>query len=140
MGIRDERGAAAVEFAIVCPVLVLLVFGMIEFGLLLYNQQVITNASREGARFGIVAPDAGGQRRTAVEIQGVVDTYCGSRLVTFGDGGSLPTTATTPNTPTTHAFGEDLTVTVTYPYGFLVLQNLGFEPVTLQAQTVMKYE
>ena len=48
-----QKGVAAVEFAIVLPFLVLLVFGTIEFGLMFYNKQVITNASREGARAGI---------------------------------------------------------------------------------------
>jgi hypothetical protein len=37
-------------------------------------------------------------------------------------------------------FGDDLTVTVTYPYTFLVLNNLGFAPINLTARTVMKYE
>jgi hypothetical protein len=53
-----QKGAAAVEFAVVLPLLVLLLFGSIEFGLLLYNQEVITNASREGARAGIARHDS----------------------------------------------------------------------------------
>jgi len=52
--LRGHKGAAAVEFALVLLPLIILVFGAIEFGVLLYNQQVITNASREGARAGIV--------------------------------------------------------------------------------------
>ena len=46
---HNQKGAALIEFAIVLPLLLLLVFGAIEFGLLFYNKQVITNASREGA-------------------------------------------------------------------------------------------
>ena len=52
-----ERGAAVVEFAIVLPFLMLLLIGIIELGLLFYNQQVLTNASREGARSGIARFD-----------------------------------------------------------------------------------
>ena len=52
--ISNANGAAAVEFAIVVPLLLLLLFGIIEFSLLLYNKAMLTNASREGARFGIV--------------------------------------------------------------------------------------
>ena len=59
MKIREQRGGAAVEFAIVLPVLVLLIFGMIEFSTLLYDKGVITNASREGARAGIVYSPTG---------------------------------------------------------------------------------
>ncbi len=47
---RGERGAAAVEFALVLPVLLLLVLGMIEFSRV-YNVQIsLSNAAREGAR------------------------------------------------------------------------------------------
>ena len=54
---KSEKGAIAVEMAILLPILVLLLFGSIEFGALLYNKHVVTNASREGARAGIVAQD-----------------------------------------------------------------------------------
>ena len=47
---RGRRGAAAVEFAIVAPVFVLLIFGMIEYGRMIMVQQIITNAAREGSR------------------------------------------------------------------------------------------
>ena len=50
----SQKGASAVEFALVLPLLMLILFGIIEFGLLMYNKAMITNASREGARRGIV--------------------------------------------------------------------------------------
>ena len=49
-----QCGVAAVEFALILPLLLALLFGMAEVSLLLYDQAVITNASREGARAGIV--------------------------------------------------------------------------------------
>ena len=54
MRLRGERGAAAVEFAITAVVLLMIVFGIIEFGILMFDKHVLTNASREGARAGIV--------------------------------------------------------------------------------------
>src|SRR6266581_3486012 len=51
---RNRWGAAAVEFAVVAPVFFLMVFGMIEYGRMVMVQQVITNASREGARVGVL--------------------------------------------------------------------------------------
>jgi hypothetical protein len=51
-GMRAEHGAVAVEFAIILPVLLLLVFGIIDFGHAWYMKQIIINASREGARYG----------------------------------------------------------------------------------------
>ncbi len=133
LDMKGQRGASAIEFAVILPVLVLLLFGIIEFGLLLYNQQVITNASREGARAGIVAR---APRLSDEEISATVATYCGGRLITFGS----------PNEPTCQVtrsgvvFGSDLAVDVTYDYGFLVLSNLGFGSKTLRARTVMKLE
>lgn len=47
---RDDRGAAAVEMALIMPVLLLLIFGMIDFGRMLNAQITLTQAAREGAR------------------------------------------------------------------------------------------
>lgn len=47
---RDERGAAAIEFALLLPVLLLLFFGIIQFGLLFSVHSSMQNASREAAR------------------------------------------------------------------------------------------
>ena len=127
---QHQKGAAAIEFALILPVLILLLFGTVEFSLLLFNQQILTNASREGARYGIVA----GHDSDSIIIE--VDKYCAGNLISFGS-------AATPTTIVTGAggtFGNDLTVTVTYNYDFLVLANLGFGPVILTAKTVMKLE
>jgi Flp pilus assembly protein TadG len=51
---RDERGAAAVEFALILPVIILLLFGIIEFGRAWNVKQVLTDAAREGARVAAV--------------------------------------------------------------------------------------
>jgi Flp pilus assembly protein TadG len=130
---NEQKGVAAIEFAIVLPVLALLLFGTIEFGLLLYNQQVITNASREGARAGIVLRTP---RLSDDEIGNIISSYCGNRLITFGS----PQAPQIDINRVGSNFGDDLTVTVTYHYDFLVLANLGFDPVDLTAQTVMKME
>jgi len=132
---KGQEGQALVEFALVIPFLLLLMFGLIEFGLLLYNQQVITNASREGARYGIVSRP---ERRTLEEIRVVVDSYAGSRMITFGSD-----TPTTTMETTGTSFGDDLTVNVTFEYQFLVLPQFvgtlaGVQE--LRARTVMKYE
>lgn len=55
---RDQRGAAAVEFAIVVVPFVTLVFGAIDFGWAINNDVLVNNAAREGAREGSLNPDA----------------------------------------------------------------------------------
>ncbi len=136
----DRRGQALVEFAILLPLLLLLLIGIVEFGLLLYNQQVITNASREGARYGIVSRTP---RRSIGEIAAVVTAYSSDHLVTFGAG--TPTTDVQPDPSVLPGpvFGDDLRVEVAFPYEFYVLpQFIGeLTGVTdLRATTVMKYE
>jgi Flp pilus assembly protein TadG len=51
----DERGVVAVEFALVMPLLLLLVFGTIEFGFMLNRDMIVGNASRDGARLASLA-------------------------------------------------------------------------------------
>ncbi len=137
-----RKGVAAIEFALVLPVLLVLVFGIIEFGLLMYNQQVITNASREGARAGIVQQQT---RVTLAQIQSVVNTYCGTYLITFAAAKPSPTTAlgTQGGGTICTGFGVNLDVVVTYPYTFLVLPSFlhGLARTkTLRAETVMRCE
>jgi Flp pilus assembly protein TadG len=134
--IHDQKGVAAVEFALVLPLLVVLAFGIIEFSLALYDKAVITNASREGARAGIVFRDP---VVTDDEIIGIVNQYCQNRLVTF-DSALQPTTTVNREGTST---GDDLRVQVQYQYTFLVIPGFitsmtGGIPMT--AQTVMRME
>jgi Flp pilus assembly protein TadG len=52
---NDERGAAAVEFALVLPLLVLLLFGIIEFSRVWNLKQTLTDAAREGTRIAVIS-------------------------------------------------------------------------------------
>lgn len=142
MEITEQRGVAAIEFAIVLPLLVLLLFGIIEFSVLLYDKAVITNASREGARAGIVFVDQNPCGPSDAEIINVIQSYCSNYLITFG-------AATTPTTTIARSgctVGDSLTVTVRYQYNFLIIPNLTFYGagfpggINVQAQTVMRLE
>ncbi len=48
----DERGAAAVEFALVVPLLLMLVFGIVDFGYMINRASIVNNAARDAAREG----------------------------------------------------------------------------------------
>lgn len=144
---RNERGAAAVEFAVILPLLLLVVFGGIEFGLVLFNKQVLTNASREATRAGIVAEDEDGYRVSETDMETIVDNYCLNYLVTFDPTDPDPTVSFAYEDPGNQAFGTDLTVTVAYDYEFLLVPNLrslfggsASSDLTITAVTTMRYE
>jgi Flp pilus assembly protein TadG len=134
--LSSTKGVAALEFAVVLPLLLLLAFGLTEFGLLMYNQQVLTNASREGARAGIVQSTPS---ISAATIATVVQNYAAGHLVTFGSRQS----PTVEVGATCAAFGQDLAVMVQYDYTFLVAPKFmarALNPLTLTARTVMRCE
>jgi Flp pilus assembly protein TadG len=136
----NEKGAAVVEFAVILPLLLLLIFGMIEFGFLIYNKAMITNASREAARNGILFRNDRTGLKT--EISNTVDAYLLDFLVTFG-GTGVHTIDTVPDDAGSITTGDYLTVTVAYPYEFLVIpafiSNLA-GGVSLVGTTTMRAE
>ena len=115
--LNNQRGTSAVEFAIVLPLLVVFVFGIIEFGLVFYDKAMVTNASREAARAGIVYRNP---PVTIAEIQSVVDNYCGGMLVSFG---SSPGAITTVPSGECTNHGDELVVNVAYQYEFLLIPD-----------------
>ena len=133
---NGQRGASVVEFALILPVLLVIGFGIIEISVALYDKAMITNASREGARAGIVfkIPSV-----TDEEIGDVVNRYLGSHLITFG----APTAATTTVIRNGPNPGDDLKVTVAYTYTFLVIPSFitSFSSsATMMGETVMRME
>lgn len=88
---RKEGGQALVEFALVLPLLLLLVFGGIEFGRLYHSHLVITSAAREGARTAAVTHDTGqiqeAIERSTASLSASVTSNAGAKTA-----GPLPTT------------------------------------------------
>jgi Flp pilus assembly protein TadG len=140
---KDENGGTLSEFAIIAPFLFLLLFGIIEFGVLLHDRAIIINASREGARAGIVFSHP--NPVSEAEIRQVVTNYCGTYLISFGS--STPPILDIDVDPG-FVSGDPLTVTVNYSYQFLVFSNLlalvGGGPndpgINLTGLTVMRME
>jgi len=89
--LKNQKGIALVEMGLLLPLLLIITFGIIEFSIALWDQAVVTNASREGARAGIVWADP---RPTDGEIQTVVANYCAGRLISF-NGATAPATTIT---------------------------------------------
>jgi len=134
---NPEQGVVAVEFALVLPLLLTLILGVVEVSLMLYDQTIITNASREGARAGIVLKSP---KLTEAEIQAVALNYSANALISLG-------TAVVPVVVVEQSadpvFSTPLSVTVTYAYsgfGMVGLLTTLTGPIHLTATSTMKNE
>jgi Flp pilus assembly protein TadG len=143
MSLKNQNGGSLIEFVIIAPVLFVILFGIIEFGILIYDKAMLTNASREGARAGIVYsfPD----RISDAAIRTAVRNYCEDHLISF-DAASVLTIPIT-RSGSGNAAGDTLTVTANYPFRFLVFSNVlaligggADDLVNLSAVTVMRLE
>ncbi|MGQ9920349.1 MAG: TadE/TadG family type IV pilus assembly protein [Desulfobacca sp.] len=128
------NGSVAVEFAIILPLLIMMVFAIIDFGNMLYTKHIITNASREGARYGVAYRVDSNNNRIlpscqTTEITQIINNYLTDKL---------PSGTWEIPTLNYDIASKRLTVTVNAkkdwmsPLG-LVLTN----PFTLSATTVM---
>jgi Flp pilus assembly protein TadG len=107
------------EMVIVVPILLLLLFGIAEFGIALGQWQTLSNAAREGARLGIVFRDPASCNAGAVQSQvaSTVASYAAAMGMTLG-AGSVNTTGACNGT------GTQVSVRVTFPYTFQALPNI----------------
>ena len=127
---KKRRGASVVEFAIVAPVFILLVFGMLEYGRMVMVQQVLTNASREGARRAVL------DGTTTADVEATVNGYLESGSI------SGATITVTPNPPSGAETGDPVNVTISVPFS-----NVSWLPspmylgaTELESTTVMRRE
>jgi Flp pilus assembly protein TadG len=129
---KDSGGAAMVELAIVLPLFLVLLFGLVEFGLILYYQGLIAHASREGARRGAAFSMP---KQTDSEVRSWVQNYL------TGLGISNPFSVMVSGTG--GASGTPLTVKVDLTYRYAILPTLmgSLTPsLTLTAETSMQLE
>jgi Flp pilus assembly protein TadG len=130
---RQRQGAAVVEFAIIAPLFFMLVFGMIEFGRAIMVKQILTNASREGARVAVLDSTT----PTASQVTNLVTTY----LSNAGISGA--TVTMDPTEPTSAGYGAPVTVTVQIPFNrvsWLPAPWFLTGSTNLRASTVMRRE
>ncbi|MDI5921126.1 pilus assembly protein [Halomonas sp. LR5S13] len=118
--LRRQQGSETVEFAISATLLFLLLFGIIEFSVALYDKATLTNASREGARKGILfRPDPRDVAAEDAAIEEAIRDYAEQYLISLGGPAemAISITRSDPTMPP----GSDVIVTVDYPYQFLLL-------------------
>jgi Flp pilus assembly protein TadG len=107
---HDQRGQTATELALVLPVFCVLLFGVIQFGILFNNYVTLTDATRAGARVGAVS-------RQASDPEGATET----KVRASAGGLDAAKLAVTVSTVGGWEHGADVKVTATYPYSINLL-------------------
>ena len=120
---HHESGAMVVEFALVAPIFFLVLFATLELGIYLHDRQVLTNAAREAARYGIVMQSP---RHDVTEIQQRALDFSGSVIgvsLNCTPGTDCPDIEVTTQTPAVP--GSPLTVAISTPFPFPLLSAFG---------------
>jgi len=86
-GRGDDRGAVAVEFALIVPILVLLVFGIISYGYMLSFRQAVSQAAAEGARAAAISASSTSDAQRAAAARAAITDALGSYGVTCTGSG-----------------------------------------------------
>jgi Flp pilus assembly protein TadG len=106
--IGNQRGQTMTEFALVMPILLFLLLGIIQFGIVFNNYVTLTDAVRAGARKGAVA-------RRLSDPAGAVQTQVHNAAT------DLKSSDLSVSVTSTFVQGSDVTVTATYPYQIKLL-------------------
>ena len=131
--LKSNRGAVLVEFAIIAPLLFVILFGIIEFGAVLYNQAVITNASREASRFSATyytnPANADAIRPTCGQVKTYTANYVNARFLNFTNSNPFSEdNVVCPGGEVSTYGGGDAgyvnTIGIEYEYTFLVFNGL----------------
>jgi Flp pilus assembly protein TadG len=120
---QDERGAAVVEFALVAPLLLLMVLGIAEFGRAYHVQTTLSQAAREGVRVMAVQNDAAGA---------IAATRAAAPTLT------LTNIAVTPSSCVASGTTPAATATVTVTFSLPFVTRLFGSGVTLTGRGVMR--
>jgi Flp pilus assembly protein TadG len=118
----NENGQTIIEFALIAIFFFMILFGIIEFALLMFNQQVITNAAREGARFGVVARPVD-FKVTKSDVVTETEFFAQNHVVSFAPNNFSVNAVFNDDISQDQCneFQQKLEVTVGYDYSFLIL-------------------
>ncbi len=138
-----EAGVAAIEFALLLPVLIAILLGIIDFGFMLYDKAMITNAAREAARAGIVLRSP---RLTGAQIQAEATNYCSTFLIRMYGPATCIVTSSNLTAPGSLSnclnFADRMSVKVTYAYNGPIIgfYNTLVGPIVMGSEAVMRCE
>lgn len=125
----NQRGAALVEFAFVLPVLLILLFGIVEFAVAFNRAQAVEASAREGGRLAAISTTSTGDVTTRVNDALAGISLDGAVSVSVNPGGQ----------PCFGRQGEQVTVTVSTPHD-VNIPLFGNQTITLSSQATFRCE
>jgi Flp pilus assembly protein TadG len=132
--LKRQDGQAVVEFAVILPVLLLVLMSVYQFGQVFVNYMDVTGAGREGARKAAVSRTAG----TCTVVDSLAVTAAKGAASDLNQS-SLNVTVARTCTNNAYAQGSDVTATATYPYTISIL-GLVVSSGSLSSSTTMRVE
>ena len=124
---RGQRGQSLVEMALVLPLLMILLVGVVDVGRAMFAKIAITNASREGARYA---------SRFPADKPGAIDAVR-DELELNGLDSALVDVTIDPDPAGNWLKGLPITVSLTYPYGTILGGIIGMGEIEIGATTEM---
>jgi Flp pilus assembly protein TadG len=106
--IKNERGQTMTEFAMVLPLMIVLLFGVIQFGIAFNNYVSLTDAVRAASRKAVVSRESG-------------NPVGACTTAAYNAAGDLKTSQLSVSCSSNWQPGSDVTVTGTYPYSIKLL-------------------
>ena len=136
---KDDRGSELIELALVLPILLFIIAGIVDFGFLFQRYEVVTNAAREGARIAVL-PGYDTDANVTARVQ---------QYLTSSGLSNTPVVTRTPSSQTLPGglIVQTVQVQVDYPSGFSFIGPIagmvggsGWNTITLRAISTMRYE
>lgn len=130
---RREDGQAMVEFALILPIFLIILCGIIDFGWLFYNQLSLNNACREGARYAVV------HTAENADVQAIINHIENTTTTVFANNGiDISVKYSSPSDPT----AGDVTVDMEADISFFtpVLSTVLGKEKTITSTVIMKVE
>lgn len=141
--LKDARGSSAVEFALVAPVLLLLMLGTVDFGRLLWLTSTVEHAATAGARFAGVRGEGNYDPLTFDQMEATIQNTVHGRATGIATGDLtigitwLEADSTPPAAGSAAASGGTVTVTATYGFQFFLGGILSLSPFNLTSTSTV---
>lgn len=129
---KQNCGQSLIEFALIFPLIMLIMLGAFDFGMYFTTAHTVQNAGREGVRYAVVLPNlVDNDPRVIDRVESLIPD---SNLFSgFEDG-------ITNNGISNCEVIDQVTVTITGTYSFLFLNIIGIDHLDISIPTTMRYE